>query len=344
MNMYPQPDHPLATRRSALVGGLALAAALACATTAHAQGAAADAAWPTKPVRLISPYPVGGGPDGVARLLADKLSRKWGKPVVVENRPGGNGFIAIDAFKPGAKDGHDLIQLDSVHLAAYPYMFKKLPYDAGKDFDVLATMFKSYMFFVVPTNSKYKTVADIVADAKANPGKLDYGSWSIGNPVHLGIEELQQRTGTKMEHVLFKETTQLYVAVANGELPFTLGTAGTAGPLYRAGKVRFVAVAAPYRLSAYPNVPTVAEAGGPAAPYEVSGWNAIAGPKGLPPAVAEKVRADIAEALSTPDVKEKFDSFGYEPLTLDRAKLQAYIQSESARHEAIIQRAKIEMG
>lgn len=343
MNMYPQPDHPLATRRSALVGGLALAAALACATTAHAQGAAADAAWPSKPVRLISPYPVGGGPDGVARLLADKLSRKWGKPVVVENRPGGNGFIAIDAFKRGAKDGHDLIQLDSVHLAAYPYMFKKLPYDAGKDFDVLATMFKSYMFFVVPTNSKYKTVADIVADAKANPGKLDYGSWSIGNPVHLGIEELQQRTGTKMEHVLFKETTQLYVAVANGELPFTLGTAGTAGPLYRAGKVRFVAVAAPYRLSAYPNVPTVAEAGGPAAPYEVSGWNAIAGPKGLPPAVAEKVRADIAEALSTPDVKEKFDSFGYEPLTLDRAKLQAYIQSESARHEAIIQRAKIEM-
>ena len=343
MNMYPQPDHPLATRRSALVGGLALAAALACASTAHAQGAAADAAWPTKPVRLISPYPVGGGPDGVARLLADKLSRKWGKPVVVENRPGGNGFIAIDAFKRGAKDGHDLIQLDSVHLAAYPYMFKKLPYDAGKDFDVLATMFKSYMFFVVPTNSKYKTVADIVADAKANPGKLDYGSWSIGNPVHLGIEELQQRTGTKMEHVLFKEATQLYVAVANGELPFTLGTAGTAGPLYRAGKVRFVAVAAPYRLSAYPNVPTVAEAGGPAAPYEVSGWNAIAGPKGLPPAVAEKVRADIAEALSTPDVKEKFDSFGYEPLTLDRAKLQAYIQSESARHEAIIQRAKIEM-
>lgn len=343
MNMYPQPDHPLATRRSALVGGLALAAALACATTAHAQGATADAAWPTKPVRLISPYPVGGGADGVARLLADKLSRKWGKPVVVENRPGGNGFIAIDAFKRGAKDGHDLIQLDSVHLAAYPYMFKKLPYDAGKDFDVLATMFKSYMFFVVPTNSKYKTVADIVADAKANPGKLDYGSWSIGNPVHLGIEELQQRTGTKMEHVLFKETTQLYVAVANGELPFTLGTAGTAGPLYRAGKVRFVAVAAPYRLSAYPNVPTVAEAGGPAAPYEVSGWNAIAGPKGLPPAVAEKVRADIAEALSTPDVKEKFDSFGYEPLTLDRAKLQAYIQSESARHEAIIQRAKIEM-
>lgn len=343
MNMYPQPDHPFATRRSALVGGLALAAALACATTAHAQGAAADAVWPTKPVRLISPYPVGGGPDGVARLLADKLSRKWGKPVVVENRPGGNGFIAIDAFKRGAKDGHDLIQLDSVHLAAYPYMFKKLPYDAGKDFDVLATMFKSYMFFVVPTNSQYKTVADIVADAKANPGKLDYGSWSIGNPVHLGIEELQQRTGTKMEHVLFKETTQLYVAVANGELPFTLGTAGTAGPLYRAGKVRFVAVAAPYRLSAYPNVPTVAEAGGPAAPYEVSGWNAIAGPKGLPPAVAEKVRADIAEALSTPDVKEKFDSFGYEPLTLDRAKLQAYIQSESARHEAIIQRAKIEM-
>ncbi len=325
------------TRRAAAAAIGALALATLSTGTAHAQ-AATD--WPAKPVRIISPYPTGGAPDAIARVLADKLSRKWGKPVVVENRPGGNGFIAIDAFKRGAKDGTDLLQLDSVHLAAYPYMFKKLPYDPNKDFDVLAPMFKSYMFFVVPTNSKYKSITDLIADAKANPGKLDYGSWSIGNPVHLGIEEFQFLTGTKMQHVLFKETTQLYTSVANGDLPFTQGTAGTAGPLAKAGKLRFLAVAAPHRLPAHPDVPTVAEAGGPKN-YEVSGWNVIAGPKGLPPAVADKIRADVAEALSGADVRERYVNFGYEPLPLNQKQMADFIKSESARHEAIIKRANI---
>ena len=195
--------------------------------------------------------------------MADKLSRAWGQPVVVENRPGGNGFIAIDAFKRGAKDGHDLIVLDNVHLAAYPALFKKLPYDAGKDFDTLLPLFKTYFFFTVPTNSKYKTVGDLIADAKANPGKLNYGSWSVGNPVHLGSELFESATGTQMEHVIYKETTQLYTSVATGELAFALGSSATAGPLQRAGKVRFLAVAAPQRVAAFPDVPTVSESGGP---------------------------------------------------------------------------------
>lgn len=325
-------------RRAAVLSLTLLAAALA-AGPAQAQD---NVKWPTRTVRLITPYPTGGGPDAISRVLADKLSRKWGQPVVVENRPGGNGFIAVDAFKRGAKDGHDLIQLDSVHLVAYPYMFKKLPYDPVKDFDVQAVLFKAYMMFVVPTNSKYKTVADVIADAKANPGKLDYGSWSIGNPVHLGMEEFQFLTGTKMQHVLYKETTQLYTAVANGELPVTQGTAGTTGPLYKAGKLRFLAVTAPQRLAAYPDVPTVAEAGGPK-DYEVSGWNVIVAPKGLPPEVSEKIRRDITEAISGPDVQERYATFGYVPLSLDRAKTQSFIAAEAKRHETIIKRAKIEM-
>jgi tripartite-type tricarboxylate transporter receptor subunit TctC len=327
----------LLQRRAALVAVAALAAAIG--TPAQAQDAAK---WPTRTVRLISPYPTGGGPDAISRVLADKLSRKWGQPVVVENRPGGNGFIAIDAFKRGAKDGHDLIQLDSVHLVAYPYLFKKLPYDSAKDFDVQATLFKAYMMVVVPTGSKFKTVGDVIAEAKANPGKLDYGSWSIGNPVHLGMEEFQSLTGTKLQHVVYKETSQLYTAVANGELPVTLGTAGTTAPLYKAGKVRFLAVTAPKRLPAYPDVPTAAEAGGPK-DYEVSGWNVIAGPKGLPQAVQDKIRADIAEALAGPDVQERYATFGYVPLSLDRAKTEAFIAAEAKRHDVIIKRANISL-
>ena len=176
---------------------LSLALGVAAAAALAPQFAAAQQ-FPTKQVRIISPFPVGGGPDGVARLVADKLSRTWGTGVIVENRPGGNGFIAIDAWKRGAKDGHDLLILDNVHLAAYPSLFKKLPYDPAKDFDTLLPLFKTHFFFTVGTGSKYKTVADIVADAKARPGKLNYGSWSVGNPVHLGsalLESMNHRPG-----------------------------------------------------------------------------------------------------------------------------------------------------
>lgn len=330
---------PFNTKRRASLLSLGLAAAFA---GLFSQGAAAQE-WPTKTVRLINPYPVGGGPDGIARLLADKLSKKWGKPVVVENRPGGNGFIAIDAFKRGANDGHDLLQLDSVHLTAYPYMFKKLPYDVNKDFEPIAPLFQAFLFFVVPVDSKYKKVSDIIADAKANPGKINYGSWSIGNPVHLGVEELEELTGTKFEHVLYKETTQLYTSVGTGELGFSIGSAGTAGPMYRAGKLKFLAVAGAKRMEAYPDVPTVAESGGPAHPYEVSGWNTIVGPKGLAPAIQEKIRKDIAEALSGPDVKEKFQTFGYVPLNLDKPQFSKFIQAEAGRYSAVIKRGKIQI-
>jgi len=306
---------------------------LALALAAQAQ------TFPTKPVRIITPFPVGSGPEGVARLVADKLSRAWGQPVTVENRPGGNGFIAIDAFKRGATDGHDLIQVDNVHLTAYPHLFKKLPYDAKNDFDVLLPLFKTYFFFTTSANSKYKNVADIVADAKANPGKLNYGSWSVGNPVHLGSALFETVTGTEMQHVIYKETTQLYTGVATGEMAFALGTSATAGPLYRAGKIKFLAIAAPQRLPAYKDVPTVAEAGGPK-DFEIGGWTAIAAPKGLPKAVTDKITQDIAKALAEPDVREKFLSFGYEPFTPTREQFNAYIQAESTRQAEVIRKAK----
>lgn len=334
--------HHFFERRAAVFQLSAMAMAVAAASitpVVHAQDAAK---WPTRTVRLITPYPTGGAPDTIARVLAEKLARKWGQSVIVENRPGGNGFIAIDAFKRGAKDGHDLIQLDSVHVAAYPYLFKKLPYDPAKDFDVQATLWKAYMMFVVPSTSRYKTVGDVIADAKANPGKIDYGSWSIGNPVHLGMEEFQRLTGTSMQHVVYKETSQLYTAVATGELPVTQGTAGTTSPMYKAGKVRYLAVSAPQRLAAYPEVPTVAEAGGPK-DYEVSGWNVIAAPKGLPAAVSEKIRQDIAEAVASKDVQDRYALLGYVELSLDRAQTESFIQAETKRHEAIIKRAKIEL-
>lgn len=325
--------NPPSTRRALItLGAVALCAAMPFAAIAQA--------FPTKPVRIITPFPVGGGPDGVARLVADKLSRSWGQPVTVENRPGGNGFIAIDAWKRGAKDGSDILIVDNVHLAAYPALFKKLPYDPVKDFDTLLPLFRTYFFFTVASDSKYRTVGEIVADAKASPGKLNYGSWSVGNPVHLGSELFESMTGTQMEHVIFKETTQLYTSVSTGDLQFALGSAATAGPLYRAGKLKLLAIASPQRSPAYPDVPTVAESGGPKG-FEVIGWNAVAVPPGLPPAVADKIRKDIETALAGPEVAEKFKSFGYETFPTTRPEFDAFVKSESQRFGDVIRNANI---
>ena len=311
----------------------------ALTTVALAAGSAQAQDFPTKPVRIVTPFPAGAGPEAMLRVLAEKLQKKWGQPVIVENKPGGNGFIAIDAFKRGATDGHDLIQLDNVHLVAYPHLFKKLPYDASKDFDVLTPLFRTYFFVGVGAGSKYKSVGDILADAKANPGKLNYGSWSVGNPVHLGSALLESMTNTEMQHIIYKETSMLYTGVATGELNFALGTLATAGPLQRAGKIKFIGVTAPKRHSAFPDVPTVAESGGPAG-YEMTGWTAVAAPKGLPKAVADKVQKDIEAALAEPDMKERFATFGYEAFPVTREQFTTFINAESVKYADVVKRSK----
>ncbi|QGW82026.1 Bug family tripartite tricarboxylate transporter substrate binding protein [Variovorax paradoxus] len=322
--------------------GILATAALVAAAFSLAAAPASAQDYPTRPVRIITPFPVGSGPEGVVRLLADKLSRAWGKPVTVENRPGGNGFIAIDAFKRGAPDGHDLIQLDNVHLVAYPHLFKKLPYDPVKDFEQIDPLFRTNFFVAVATDSKYKTVGEIVADAKANPGKLNYGSWSIGNPVHLGSALFESTTKTSMAHVIYKETTQLYTGVATQELSFALGTLGSTRALLQAGKLRYLAVAAPQRHPAFPNVPTVGESGGPAG-FEVTGWTTIAAPAGLPRAVAGKIRRDVEKALADADFKAKYEAFGYEPFPVAHDQFQQFVQSESTRYAAVIKNAKVSL-
>ena len=307
-------------------------------------GAMAQSAsdWPAKPVRILTPFPAGAGPEAVMRMVAEKLGKLWGKPVIVENRPGANGFIAIGAFKQGDKDGYDLIQLDNVHLSAYPHLFKKLPYDPKADFEPLLPLFKAAFFFAVPTNSPYKTVGDLIADAKAKPGKLNYGSWSVGNPVHLGSELFEAMTGTQMEHVIYKETSQLYTGVANRELGFALGSYGTSGALQRAGRIRYLAVAGPKRLPAYPDVPTVGDSGGPA-DFNVVGWTVLAAPNGLNPGVVEKIRRDVEKVLSEPDVAQRYATFGYESFLATKDQFNAYMASESARFADVIKKAKISL-
>jgi Uncharacterized protein conserved in bacteria len=319
-----------------LLAGAALAALSLIGASAHAQD------FPSRPVRILTPFPAGAGPEAVVRLVAERLQKKWGKPVVVENKPGANGFIAIDTFKRAATDGHELIHLDNVHLVAYPHLFKKLPYDPVKDFDPLTPLFKTYFFVGVSMDSKYKTVGDIVVDAKARPTALNYGSWSVGNPVHLGSALLESMTNTQMQHVVYKETSQLYTAVATNELNFALGSMATAGPLQRSGRLKFIAVTGPKRHPAFPDVPTVAESGGPAG-YEVTGWTTIAAPKGLPKPVADKIQKDIEEALADPEIKQRYATFGYDLFPATREQFNGFIAAESKKYAEVIQRAKVSL-
>lgn len=196
------PVFPPAFKRPS---GRALAAALLGMFTAAAVPALHAQEFPTKPVRVVTPFPAGSGPEVALRLVADKLSRIWGKPVIVDNRPGASGFIAIEAVKRAAPDGHELLQMDNAQMAAQPFLFKKLPYDLLRDFEPVTPILRNYFFVTVPAGSRYKTMGDLSAAAKAGPGQVNYGSWFVGSPGHIGAAMLETSTATKMTHVPYKE-------------------------------------------------------------------------------------------------------------------------------------------
>jgi tripartite-type tricarboxylate transporter receptor subunit TctC len=310
-------------------------AALACVA-----GTAAAQQYPTKPVRIITPFPAGSGPDAVLRVIGEKLSKGWGQQVIVENRPGANGFIAIEATKKAAPDGYTLVQMDDAHMALQPHLYKNIPYDVTKDFDPVATFFRTYFFVVVPANSTWKDMKDLIAAAKAKNGDLTYGSWFVGSPGHVGAAMLESATGTQMIHVPFKEMSQLFTAVANNDVAWSFGSAASSGPLYRAGKVKYIAVAAPKRVAGFESVPTVAEAGGPAG-FEVKAWVGLFAPRGTPAPIIAKINQDIGKALTDSDVKEKFASFGFEPYAAPPSELTSNIAVDMKRYGDIVKKAKI---
>jgi tripartite-type tricarboxylate transporter receptor subunit TctC len=303
--------------------------------------ARADVPFPRRAMRIWNPFPVGGGPDGLSRLVANDLALRYSVPVVVENRPGANGFLAIEAFRQGARDGHDLIVLDLVHLAAYPWMFKRLPYDPQLDFTPILPLFRTHFFVAVGKDSPHQTLADLLADARERPEGVAYGSWAVGSPAHLGAAMLAEQTRTRMRHIVYKETAQLYTDVANGTLDFALGTIATTRALADAGRLRFLAVAAPARLATHPQVPTVAQAGGPAG-FEVAGINLLAGPGGMAEATADQLWRDVGAGLRGPEADAKLKAFGYEPFPMPRAEMPAYLRAQRAHYQRLVRVANIE--
>lgn len=309
-----------------------IAAALSTALPAVAQTAAN--AFPNKAVRIVNPFPPGSGPDAVSRIVGEKLSRAWGQPVVVDNRPGASGFLALGAAKQSAPTGYDIVLAAADHMAINPSLFKRLPYSATNDFVPISGLYRTSFFVLVSEQSPIKTIPQLIAFARSGAGRATYGSNAVGSPLHLGGAQLESATKTVMQHVPFKETSGLYQSVANGDVTWALGSIGSAGPLIKAGKLRVLAVADTKRSPAMPEVPTIAEAGGPA--VSVPTWVAFFAPAGTPAAVVADIEKSVHAALDMSDVKEKFMAMGFLPAPVPGTEVSKWIRSDLGHYADLI--------
>lgn len=311
---------------------LAAALLLACAAL---PALAED--FPARPIRLITPYPTGITPDIATRLLADKLSRAWGKPVVIETRPGANGFLAFSAVKQAAPDGYTLLVVGDAHMTSNPKLLANVPYDPQKDFTPVSLFFKAPFFFYTSASAPYQSIKDLVDTARKDPRKITYSTPYVGSPAHFGGAMLAHDTQTDMLAIHYKEGAQIYTAVANGDVSFSLATIGSGLPLVKAGRMKILASASRERLPDYPQVPTVRESGGPA-DLVISTWVGIVAPAGTPPATVDKINKAITQALKDPELIEKFATQGIEPQTSSPAELAARVNEELASTAARIKR------
>jgi len=296
--------------------------------------------FPAKPVKIVSPYPNGLTPDIAVRAVAERLTRTWGQPVIVEPRPGANGFIAIGQAKKAAPDGYELLLAGQAHLSINPRLFKSVPYDSEKDFVPLSLIYRTVFFIAVKADGPYKSIPELIAAAKTSQKKLSYSSPYVGSPPHLGAAEFAYLTGTQMVHVPYKEAAQIYISVANGDVDWALGSIGSTLPLTKAGKLKLLAIAAKARDPDHPDIPTVAQAGGPAG-YEVDTWVSLVAPAGTPPDLVRRLSGDIAAAVADPEVRERYKGIGVDPATATPAELAELVKRDLAAYGDIVKRTGV---
>jgi tripartite-type tricarboxylate transporter receptor subunit TctC len=312
------------------------------ALSASAAALAQSSDFPSKPVTLVTPFAAGSGPDAVLRMVSDKLSRLWNQRVVIDNKPGGGGFIAIDQARRAAPDGYTLLQLDSEHIAALPHLYKSRNFVTLQHFDPVASLFRTPFFVAVSSESKYKNMSDLIADAKANPEAIVYGSWGVGSPGHLGAQQLEALTGIRMRHAPYREVSQLFSNVGTGDVPWSFASIPSSQGIYKAGKLRYLAIAAPKRIPQLPDVPTMAEAGGPAS-LEVNSFVSLLAPKGVPAAVKAKINADVAKVIADPEIRARFDTFAFEPLAWSPEEIERNAEAKSKVYGELVRRGNISL-
>ena len=322
------------------------ALALALATAAHAQTAAAPAAgagaYPTKPIRLIVPFPPGGGTDILSRLVATKLtdSAKW--TVVADNKAGAGGTIGIGEAVKATPTGYDLVMGQKDNLVIGPWLYKNLPWDPTRDLTPIAHVAWTPVVIATSVNSKYKTLADVVAAAKATPGTITYGSPGNGTSIHLAGHLFEQAAGVKLSHIPYKGSNPALMDALAGNVDLLVSSLPSAMGQIKAGKLRPLAVTSAKRSSSLPDVPTVAESGFKG--FDVSTWYGVFAPAGTPASVVTAVNAEVNKLLATADMKAAIHAQGAEPEAMTPAQLGTLLKTEYGQWKGIVEAsgAKIE--
>ena len=311
----------------------ALAGILLGATSSAWSQPAATPAWPDRPIQLLIPYPPGGSADLLGRPLAMKLQERLGQNVVLEYKPGAGGTVASQALARAKPDGHTLILVLAAH-AINASLYPKLPYDTRKDFAPVSLVANLPMIVAASSSLKANTIPELIAAAKAAPGKLTFGSAGNGNTGHLAAEFFSAQAGIKMTHVPYKGSAGVVNAMLAGEIDLTFDSISTSWPQIKSGRMRALAVTGEKRASISPDVPTMIEAGMPG--FVINGWYAILAPAGTPTPVVERLSKEIASVLTLPDLRAQIMAGGYEPVGSTPQALSAHIDAELARWSKVV--------
>ena len=309
-----------------------LAAGLFAMSSARAQD------YPTRQITLIAPWPAGGAVDALCRAVATPLSERLGKSVVVENRPGAGSVIGTATGAKAAPDGYTLVMAGSGSLAISPTIYKKLPYDPTRDFAPLLLSAKIPFFLVVNPSLPVRSVSELVAYAKQNPGKLSFASGGAGSPHHLYAELFKSLTGIEMTHVPYKGSAPALTDVIAGHVPLLFSDPVPSLPVIRDGKVRALGVTTAARSPSAPEIAPIAESGVPG--FDVAGWGMIVAPAGTPAPVVARLNAELNKVAALPDVQQQIVKLGMIPGgTAPPEKLQGFINSEIERWSKVVQQA-----
>ena len=317
---------------------LAFLAPVAVGVAVMTEGAAAQT-YPTKPIHVLVPYAPGGPADIAARVVGAKLTETWGQQVVVENKPGGNGFIGMTAAAKGAPDGYTLVLATIGEAAVSPVLFKDVPYSIENDFVPVSLISDATIVLATHGEGPFKSVADVIAAAKAQPGRVSVGSPGNGTVNQIVLEWMALNTGTRFQHIPYKGSAPAATAVAADEIPLGMLASSSVAPHLKSGRVRVLAVASAKRTQFGPDWPTLQEAG--VTEVSASTWTALLAPKGTPQAIIDRLNAEVVKILNMPDVKERFATGGVETIPSSPAELAARIKQDSTQFRAIVQKASI---